>query len=419
MSLVLKGRVNLLKFLGKVFNKIDVHSLLKEFGSPLYVYDEDLLRQRCREMKTLMKYDNYRVNYSAKANTNVELLKIICEEGLDVDGMSPGEMFLEMKAGFTPDRITFIGNNVSLDELRFAVDHGILVSIDSLSQLELLGEINQGGKVCLRLNPGIGAGHHEKVITGGKKAKFGIAVEDLNKALEIADKYNMTISGLNQHIGSLFLDPEPYVEAAATILDIAATIPTIEFVDLGGGFGIPYQHEVEPRLDLQSLGSKLDKLIQDWVASHWPITIKTEPGRYVTAECGALLSTIHAIKENYNTFFIGTDAGFNTLVRPVMYDSYHEIDLAPKRERKFELYDKDVYLVGQICESGDILCHDRPFPVCEIGDAIVINDAGAYGFSMASNYNSRPLPAEVLIQSDGSPRLIRKRQTLNDLCPKD
>jgi len=398
-----------------VFGKTDVHALLKEYGSPLYVYDEEILRARCREMRNLIKYPHFRVNYSAKANTNVELLKIICSEDLDVDGMSPGEMYLEMKAGFTPDRITFIGNNVSRQELRFAVDHGILVSVDSLSQLRLLGEVNRGGTVCLRINPGIGAGHHAKVVTGGKKAKFGIAVEDLTLAQDIAADFDMTITGLNQHIGSLFLEPDAYLAAAAFILDVAAKLPSVKMVDLGGGFGIPYRHGIEQRLDLVRMGEQLDSLVSDWVVNHRPITIRTEPGRYVVAESGALLGTVTSVKENYNIFFIGTDLGFNTLVRPVMYDSYHELTVVPPQERPYQEYDKPVFIVGNICESGDILAHDRVLPVCLEGDAITVHDAGAYGFAMASTYNSRPLPAEVLIQLDGTVRIIRRAQTLEDL----
>lgn len=398
-----------------VFGKKDVQEIIREFGSPVYVYDEEILRERCREMKNLLKYPRFRVNYSAKANTNVELLKIVCSEGLDVDGMSPGEMYLEMKAGFTPDRITFIGNNVSRQELQFAVDRGIMVSVDSLSQLKLLGEISQGGSVCVRINPGIGAGHHDKVVTGGKKAKFGIAVEDLPLAHEIAASYNMTITGLNQHIGSLFLESDAYIAAAAAILGLAADYPNIEMVDLGGGFGIPYRHGVEPRLDLSELGNKLDNLINAWAAAYHPINIRTEPGRYIVAECGALLGTVTSVKQNYNTCFVGTDIGFNTLVRPVMYDSYHEISIVPGHDRPYNEYDKPVYVVGQICESGDILAHDRAFPICREGDALIVHDAGAYGFAMASTYNSRPLSAEVLIEKDGGVRLIRKAQTLEDL----
>jgi len=402
----------------KVFGKADVFDLLKEYGSPLYVYDEEILRHRCRELMNLLRYPSFRVNYSAKANTNVELLKIIREEDLDVDAMSPGEMYLEMKAGFTPDRIMFIGNNVSRQEMQFAVDRGIYVSVDSLSQLALLGEVNPGGEVCLRLNPVIGAGHHDKVITGGKKAKFGIAIEDLQQAQEIAERYQLTITGLNQHIGSLFLETEEYVAAAAQLLTIASSLPQVKMLDFGGGMGIPYQHTSEPRLDLEKLGRELDEIIQTWVKNNRPITVRIEPGRYVVAECGAILGTVTAVKHNYHTDFIGCDIGFNTLIRPTMYDSYHEISVVPAHSRAYAEYDGAVYLVGQICESGDILAHDRTLPVCREGDALIVHDAGAYGFAMASTYNSRPLPAEVLIQSDGTVRLIRPAQTLQDLWPE-
>lgn len=401
----------------KVFGKIDAHTLLDEYGSPLYVYDESILRQRCREMKNLISYQDFKVSYSAKANTNVELLRIIRDEGLDVDAMSPGEMYLEMKAGFTPDRIMFVGNNVPAEEMQYAIDRGIYISVDSLSQLETLGRIHPGSNVCLRINPGIGAGHHEKVITAGKKTKFGIAIDDLKEARNIARHYNMTITGLNHHIGSLFLEGDEYLAAAEELLGIAATFPTVEMVDFGGGFGIPYRHQVEKRLDLIRLGQQLEALIKEWVAVHRPVQIRIEPGRYIVAESGVLLGRITAIKENYGNHFIGCDIGFNTLIRPVMYDSYHEITVIPAEPRTYKEYQQPAFLAGPICESGDILAHGRPLPVCQEGDAIMIHDTGAYGYAMASNYNSRLLPAEVLISQDRNIRLIRPAQTLEDLWP--
>lgn len=402
-------------FTPRVFNKIDAQQLVKEFGSPLYVYDEEILRQRCTEMRTLLKYPKFRVNYSVKANTNVEILKIVREEGLDVDAMSPGEMFLEEKAGFKSENIMFIGNNVSMEEMKYAVDRGILVSVDSLNQLEMLGEVNRGGQACVRINPGIGAGHHEKVVTGGKKAKFGVAVEDLPLALEIAARYDMTITALNQHIGSLFLEADPYIEAVQRMLAIAVDLPSVTTLDFGGGMGIPYRKDSEPRLDLVDFGQKMDKVISEWVAANREITVRIEPGRYVVAESSAILGTVHSVKYNYNTCFVGTDVGFNVLARPVMYDSYHEITVAPHDDRELKMCEMPVYIVGNICESGDILAHDRPFPVMEQKDVVVIHDAGAYGFAMASNYNARPLPAEVLITLNGDVRVIRRRQTLEDL----
>ena len=408
-----------MSFLYEIFGRAKVHDLLEQYGSPLYVYDEATLRQRCREMKNLITWPRFRVNYSVKANTNPELLKIVLDEGLDVDALSIGEMYLEEHSGFKSDQIMFIGNNVSQSEFQYAAERGIYISVDSLSQLESLGPVNRGGEVCLRINPGLGAGHHEKVITGGKKAKFGIAPEDLKTANEIAARYNIRITGLNQHIGSLFLHSEEYLQAMELLLGLAADMSDIHTVDFGGGFGIPYRHGVESRLDLQELGAAMDRLIQDWVRLHRPITIRIEPGRYIAAECGILLGEVTAVKNNYGNVFVGCDIGFNTLIRPAMYDSYHEIDIAPRHPRPYAEYEQPAWLVGPICESGDILSHDRPLPCCQVGDAVVIHDAGAYGYTMASSYNSRPLPAEVLIPLEGTPRLIRRRQQLDELWRLD
>ncbi|MFW5981507.1 MAG: hypothetical protein ACOCRU_02900 [bacterium] len=233
-------------------------SLLKKYGSPLYVYNEDILRKRCKEMKNLLPDRNFRVNYSAKANTNLELLKIIKEEGLDVDAMSPGEIFIEERAGFTPEQILYISNNVSAEEMQFAIDRGIKVSVDSLAQLELYGEINPGGQVVVRFNPGLGVGHHAKVTTGGKKTKFAVQKEFVPRVKEILKKYRLNLIGINQHMGSLFLKGDKYIEGVKNFFEIAKEFPGLEFIDIGGGFGIPY-HEDEERLDLNKLTGKLIK----------------------------------------------------------------------------------------------------------------------------------------------------------------
>jgi diaminopimelate decarboxylase len=402
----------------KVFDRVDVHEAIKTYGSPLYIYDESVLRRRCQELKGMLRYPRFQVVYSAKANTNVELLKIVREEGLCVDAMSPGEMYLEQLAGFPAEHITFIGNNVGPEEFAYAVEKGIYCSVDSLSQLHTLGAVNPGGEVCLRINTGIGAGHHEKVVTGGKKAKFGVAQEDIAEAIAVARQYNMRVTGLNHHIGSLFLEGEAYLQAAAHLLELAKAAPDIELLDFGGGFGIPYQHETESRLDLAALGQAMDRLLERWVEeNHKEITVKFEPGRYVAAECGAILGRITSVKNNYQTWFIGCDVGFNTLIRPAMYDSYHEIGIVPSAARAYDEYKEPAYLVGPICESGDIIAKDRPLPVCQVGDGLIIHDAGAYGFVMASQYNSRPLPAEILITSQGEIKVIRPAQKLQDLWP--
>lgn len=391
--------------------------LLEKYGSPLYVYNENILRKRCREVKNLLPNINFRANYSAKANTNLEILKIVREEGLDIDAMSPGEIFIEEKAGFTPDKIFYISNNVSAEEMKFAIDRGVMVSVDSLSQLELYGEINPGGKVAVRFNPGIGVGHHEMVNTGGKKTKFGIQSDFILQIKEILDKYNLTLSGINQHMGSLFLDGDKYLDGAKNLFEIAREFPGLEFIDIGGGFGIPY-HPEEERLDLDELSEKLNQVFTEFLAEYdnKELVFKIEPGRYIVAESGILLGKAYSVKENYQQKYIGTDLGFNVLMRPILYGSYHEIKVLKHHSNKDNDNIKEsVNIVGNICESGDILAKGRELPVIDEGDIIAVMDTGAYGFMMSSNYNCRLRPAEVLIDTEGNDRLIRKRESYEDL----
>lgn len=391
--------------------------LIEEFGSPLYVYNEEIFRQRCRDMANLIPIENFKSNFSIKANSNIELLKIAREEGLHADAMSPGEIFILLKAGFKPEEILYIPNNVSEDEMKYGLERGITISVDSISQLEMLGRINVGGKVAVRFNPGVGAGHHEKVITGGEKTKFGISLDLIDEVKAILKKYNLKLVGVNQHIGSLFMEGSPYIEGAKNILEIAKQFENLEFVDFGGGFGIPYRkQEGQSRLNIKELGENLADIVKGWIKEYGKeVKIKIEPGRYIVAESGVLLGTVYAIKKNYGRTYVGTDLGFNVLMRPVMYDSYHEIEVY-KNGRPAEDMDMEVVdVVGNICETGDILAIERKLPVIDEGDILGIMDAGAYGYSMASNYNSRLRPAEVLIQLDGTPRLIRKRDTLEDL----
>lgn len=391
--------------------------LIKEFGSPLYVYNEKILRQRCKDMKKLVEYPNFVPNYSIKANSNLQIIKIVREEGLRADAMSAGEIQLLLHAGFKPEELFFVPNNVSESELRYAVDNGVLVSVDSLSQLELLGKINQGGKAAVRFNPGVGAGHHEKVVTAGKKTKFGVNIDCVPQVKEIAKKYNLSICGINQHIGSLFMEGDSYIEGVKSILSVAEQFEDIDFVDMGGGFGIPYKkQEGQAALDLVSFKEKLTKVLNEWTDKYGKkILFKSEPGRYIVAECGVLLGTVYATKSNYGHKYAGTDIGFNVLARPVMYDSHHEIEVYRDGEPVDTEVSEEVSVVGNICESGDIIAGNRTLPIIQEGDILGVMDAGAYGFAMSSNYNMRLRPAEILIKENGEAVLIRRRDTFEDL----
>jgi len=391
--------------------------LLEKYGSPLYVYNESVLRERCREMTNLIKHKDYRANYSIKANSNLTLLKIILEEGLNADAVSPGEIHLLLTAGFKPSQILYISSNMSKEEMLYAIGKDVTISADSISQLKLFGSINPRGSIAVRINPGIGTGHHKKVVTGGNNTKFGIDIDLIPEIIKIAKEANVRIIGINHHIGSLFMEPEYYVKSAENLLEVAPRFKDLEFIDFGGGFGIPYRKQKhQPRLNINDLGEKLTTLITEWTSQNSICpTFMTEPGRYVVAECGLILGTVNAIKLSHGKKYIGTDIGFNVLARPVMYGSHHDIEIYRANHLIKEEFGSKYTVVGNICESGDIIAEDRELPDTQEGDIICITDAGAYGYSMSSNYNCRLKPAEVLISFDGRDKLIRRRDSFEDI----
>ena len=390
-------------------------ALAAEFGSPLYVYNEKVLRQKCRDMSKLVALPGFVACYSTKANGNPHLLRIIREEGLMADAMSPGELAVLHKAGFDKSRINYVCNNVSAEELRLAAREAAHVSVDSLAQLETFGRVNPGAPVMVRVNPGIGAGHHAKVITAGKETKFGVNPELFGDMLEIIARHKLQLVGLNQHVGSLFMDAGSFVQAAQWLLETARAFPGISVIDFGGGFGIPYRkYDGEALLDLAELGASLTQLLAGYrKSSGFSGEFVVEPGRYVVAESSILLGTVHAVKNNGPTRYAGTDLGFTILARPMMYGSFHDVEVYPGNDVPRAAMPQTV--VGNICESGDILAQNRILPEIMPGDTLGILDGGAYGHAMSSNYNQRMRPAEVLVQEDGSVRLIRRRDTLEDL----
>lgn len=392
------------------------YDLVEEFGSPLYVYNEAILRQRCKDLLGLSSHSGFRVCYSGKANANLALLRIIRECGMCADAMSPGELALQLAAGFTPEDLVYVCNNVSVDEMRNAVEHDLLISLDSLDQVDVFGRNFPGRKIMIRLNPGIGAGHHQKVITAGAKTKFGVRGDEFGQLHALVKKHNLVLAGLNQHIGSLFMEADKYLEAVEWMLETAKMFPGLEVIDFGGGFGIPYhKYEGQARLDMADLGKKLDALLKNWrKENNYNGKFIIEPGRYATAESGLVLGTVHATKRNGDIHFVGTDIGFNVLARPMMYDSFHDVEIYREGAGPEE-DSQEQTIVGNICESGDILAKDRKLPVIKTGDTIAMLDAGAYGFTMASPYTQRFRPAEVLITADGSAKLIRRRETIEDV----
>lgn len=406
---------------------MDKLDLLKKFGSPLYVYNNDILVDRCKQMENFRKELQSNLNgdvsvsmhYSTKANNNPAILSEVKAAGLNVDCMSELELVVNEKCGFTPERMLYVCNNISSEEMKIVHDRGILICLDSISQVETWGKLFPGTDIMVRINPGtIGVGHSEKVITSGKATKFGICENNLYLLSQVASEYNLNIIGVHQHLGSLFLNDKipNYIAGVKAGLDIIKKhFKDVQIVDLGGGFGVPYTPDESP-LDLSLVSSKLIPVLNDFIQNYPSVReFKFEPGRFIPCESGVLLGTVTAIKYENDTWWIGTDIGMNQLVRPSMYDSYHHISLIASIEVPPVKLLPKVNFCGNVCESGDILGKNREIPLPGIGDVVVVENSGAYGFSMASNYTGRARPAEVMVYKDGTAKLIRKRETIEDI----
>jgi len=401
----------------------DALELAQKYGTPLYVTDEMRVRDNYQRVYQAFskEYEDFKIFYAAKANTSLAMMRILEQEGSCVDAVSPGEIYTALMAGFQPDRILYTGNNVTNEELKVAVDAGVRLNLDSVSMLERLAKIpgTEGMEISFRVNPMVGAGHHDHCITGGELSKFGImeqeAVEVYQKAFDLGFKP----VGIHTHIGSGILDPEPFKLAVQVLMDIAGKVHqeagvNFEFIDFGGGLGIPYTPE-EGLLDIEKFAQEIVALYQEKLTQHdlGKPTMCIEPGRYIVGDASYLLTQVNTIKQSYRKF-VGVNAGFNTLLRPTMYGSYHHILVADKPEAEPV---QKVDVAGNVCESGDLFARDRPLPEIKEGDVLGIMNAGAYAFSMASQYNSRPLPAEVMV-CNGEAEVIRERESFADLFKK-
>lgn len=402
--------------------KIPCDSIAREFGTPLYVINESRMRDNIRRLREEFSkhYGRIRIHYACKANSNLAVMAIARQEGCFIDAVSPGEIYLALKAGFKPEQILYTGNSVKNEELSFALKTRVRITIDSTSQLARLAKLT-GAKhpeIAIRVNPDVGAGHHDHCITGGRNAKFGIWEDQTEEAAATARKAGMRLVGVQMHIGSGILEVDPYLPAIRRLVELAAGIQDqsgegLEFLDIGGGLGVPYKPE-EHELDLPHFASEVVRTFLGSVQAggiRGTPYLALQPGRYLIADAVVLLTTVNTMKKTPHRVFVGVDAGFNDLIRPAMYGSYHHILnasnlLAPASK---------VDVVGPLCESGDIFARDRELPEPREGDLLAILNAGAYGYSMSSQYNSRPRAAEVLV-SDGEAALVRERESLQSLA---
>jgi len=389
---------------------LSAEDLVEEYDSPLFVYEEDMIRDNYRRLYSSLRYKKKKFLYACKANTNLAIMQILKEEGSGIDAVSPGEVYLALKVGFKPDDILFTGNNVREDEMEFVIKNKVMINADSISQLRKYGKINPNSEVSVRINPEVGVGHHEHVITGGPESKFGVYQSKTEEIKSIAKEFNLRIVGAHMHVGSNFLDINPFLEAVSTLLKAAEKFEDLNFVDFGGGIGVPYKPGDKP-LGISDYGARLSEVFEKWCGDYGKeLTLMTEDGRYYVAQAGHFLVKVNTIKETPRYKFVGTDSGFNHLVRPALYGSYHEIINASNVEGRKE----KVSIAGNVCESGDLFAKNREITKPKEGDILSIENSGAYGSSMASNYNSRPRPAEVLVKG-GKSRLIRAREEFEDL----
>ena len=401
------------------FDGFSVKELAEKYDTPLYLMSEKRIRDNYNRLYEALvnNYKYVRLYYAAKANTNLNVLRILHSQGAYIDTVSPGEVFLALSAGFTPDRIMYTGTSVRNDELKMLLDANITINIDSQSELDRLLKISVPQILSVRVNPEVGAGHHSHCITAGAESKFGLWEEEVIQAYAIAQRARVGRFGIHMHIGSGILDTEPYFLAVAKLLDIAKRVHKevgidFEFIDIGGGLGIPYKPE-DKELDLTAFSKRVVTLFKNKVKEYGlgkPFLFM-EPGRYLVCDSTILLTSVNTVKVTPVHKYVGVDAGFNTLIRPTMYDSYHHILVANKlNETNKETYN----IAGPICESGDLLARDRQLPEIQAGDLLAILNAGAYGFSMSSQYNSRPRASEIMIMG-GKPVVVREREQLKDL----
>ncbi|MCL2358134.1 MAG: diaminopimelate decarboxylase [Nitrososphaerota archaeon] len=401
------------------FEGISTVELAKTYDTPLFVISEKRIQDNYNRLYGALvnNYKYVRIYYAAKANTNLNVLRILQSQGAYLDTVSPGEVFLALSSGFTPDRILFTGTSVRNDELKMLADANITINVDSQSEMDRLLKISVPQILSVRVNPEVVAGHHNHCITAGPESKFGLWEEEVIQAYAIAQRARVERFGIHMHIGSGILDLEPYVQAVEKLLSIAKRVHKevgidFEFIDIGGGFGVPYKPK-DKELDLQEFSNKVVNLFKNKIKEYGlgkPFLF-VEPGRYLVADASILLTTVNTVKVTPSRRFVGVDAGFNTLIRPTMYDSYHPILVA----NKLTATDKEIYdVAGPICESGDLLAKNRPLPEIMEGDLLAVLNAGAYGYSMSNQYNSRPRAAEVLIRG-GKPVVVREREQLKDL----
>lgn len=377
-----------------------------KYGTPLYVYDGNQILNRYKELYEFIVYPKLKILYAMKANYNVGILKLLKKNNAYLDTVSPGEVMLALKLGFTKDEILFTSNNITDAEMNEVQETGVLFNIGAISSLEKYGKSFPGNNVCVRFNPDVYAGENKYVQTAGAITKFGILMSDLDKVLEIAAKYKLKIVGIHEHTGSGIGQTEKVFESMNNLLSIATkeNFPDLEFIDFGGGLKVNYTPTAQ-HIDWKKFGEKVSKVFTEFCKNYGKeLYMYFEPGKFVVAESGYLIIEVNTIKNNRGRLIAGTNSGFNHLIRPLLYGSYHHIENLTNPNGKKYLYD----VCGNICESGDCFAEQRELSEIREGDLLVIKTAGAYCYSMGSIYNLRSMPSELLVIDDQEYLITKK-----------
>ena len=391
-------------------NKEHLLDLANKYGSPLYVYDTDIIASQYKRITDAFeKVEKLQLNYAVKALSNVNILRFFKNLGAGLDTVSIQEVSLALSVGVAPEKIIYTPNGVSLEEIENVAKKGVQINIDNLSILELFGQKHPEIPVCIRINPHIMAGGNSKISVGHIDSKFGISVHQVPHIKRVVENTGMHINGIHMHTGSDILDIDTFLRATEILFDVAKKFKTIDFIDFGSGFKVPYK-EGDISTDIEQLGLQLTERFNAFCKDFGKkITLMFEPGKFLVSKAGYFLAKVNVVKQTTSTVFASIDSGFNHLIRPMMYDSYHHITNISNPNGRDRYYS----VVGYICETDTFGSNRRISEISE-GDILCFENAGAYCFSMASNYNSRYRPAEVMIYNNDD-YLIRERETFEDL----
>ena len=384
--------------------------LANKYGSPLYVYDTDIIASQYRRITDAFeKVEELQLNYAVKALSNINILRFFKNLGAGLDTVSIQEVNLALSVGVDPKKIIYTPNGVSLEEIQNVAKKGVQINIDNLSILELFGQKHPEIPVCIRINPHIMAGGNSKISVGHIDSKFGISVHQVPHIKRVVENTGMHVNGIHMHTGSDILDIDTFLRATEILFDVAKKFKTIDFIDFGSGFKVPYK-EGDISTDIEQLGLQLTERFNSFCKDFGKkVTLMFEPGKFLVSKAGNFLAKVNVVKQTTSTVFAGIDSGFNHLIRPMMYDSYHHITNISNPDGRDRYYS----VVGYICETDTFGSNRRISEISE-GDILCFENAGAYCFSMASNYNSRYRPAEVMIYNNDD-YLIRERETFEDL----